>query len=552
MRSSPSHPPTPFLAPIPGHSPSSPVPPPPELPQSRPSPPPSRTAQSRPSPPSPETAHLNRPHRPPEVTQLHRAHRPPETAQLHRAHRPPEVTQLHRAHRPPELTQLDAELHRLSRGAGRLRLRIGQALHRLADGIHELGFSTLGAYSLERCNRGGRWAAETRTLARRLQSLPQLTVALESGSIGWSMAELLARHATPQTEAALLTIARGQTVQSMRLAFARERAPKNKKDESDAQGAPPTECDDPDDDNLTRTLSLTLPVEEAWALEATRMMVEHMDGKHTGAHFLESLLAEATIPLLDLPAPAEAPKTDQSNQANQANQADHANQANQANQADHGDVTAQMEAEHTAWRAQMQRLQHQQAEAELQSCPAVPTDPHPGEAPDPDDLPAGLQALDARIRHYSAELASRDLFFGRIAQRFLTLRGWQTLGFTTEAHYARERLGMSRASLRSKLSLARRSQALHQVADALQRGHIGFEAAHLIARIATPDHRTRLAHPRHPPHLQTPPRRSPSHRNGHPLPRRDRHLTPNRSPTPTSRSRRTRHPKRRAPATSHP
>ena len=28
----------------------------------------------------------------------------------------------------PELTQLDAELHRLARGAGRLRLRIGQAL----------------------------------------------------------------------------------------------------------------------------------------------------------------------------------------------------------------------------------------------------------------------------------------------------------------------------------------------------------------------------------------------------------------------------------------
>ena len=285
------------------------------------------------------------------------------------------------------------------------------------------------------------------------------------------MAELLARHATPQTEAALLTIARGQTVQSMRLAFARERAPKNK-GESDAQGPPPTECDDPDEDDLTRTLSLTLPVEEAWALEATRMMVEHMDGKHTGAHFLESLLAEATIPLLDLPAPAQAQETEAISQASRPT--------------DQPDVTAQMEAEHTAYRAQMQRLQHQQAEAELQSRPAVPADPNPGEAPDADDLPTGTEALDARIRHYSAELASRDLFFGRIAQRFLALRGWQTLGFTTEAHYARERLGMSRASLRSKLSLARRSQALHQVADALQQGQIGFEAAHLIARIATP------------------------------------------------------------------
>ena len=250
------------------------------------------------------------------------------------------------------------------------------------------------------------------------------------------MAELLARHAT-------LQVASGKTVQAMRIALS-------------PQGSP----DPTDDDDLTRTLSLTLPVEEAWALEATRMMVEHMDGKPTGAHFLESLLAEATIPLLDLTGPTEADPTKP-----------HASQ--------------QMEAEHTAWRAQMQHLQHQQAEAELQSHPAVTTEPHPGEAPDANDLPTSLQALDARIRHYSAELASRDLFFGRIAQRFLALRGWQALGFTTEAHYARERLGMSRASLRSKVSLARRSQGLDHVADALQQGHIGFEAAQLLTRIAT-------------------------------------------------------------------
>jgi predicted ATP-grasp superfamily ATP-dependent carboligase len=75
----------------------------------------------------------------------------------------------------------------------------------LAGGFQELGFSTLGAYALERCSRGGRWAAESRALARRLQSLPQWTEALETGTVGGSMAELLARHATPQTEAALLS-----------------------------------------------------------------------------------------------------------------------------------------------------------------------------------------------------------------------------------------------------------------------------------------------------------------------------------------------------------
>ena len=370
-----------------------------------------------------------------------------EPAQLNPAPPPPKLGRLSEVPAPPpgQIALLDAELHRLARGAGRLRLRIGQALHRLGDGVHELGFSTLGAYALERCCRGGRWAAESRTLARRLQLLPHLANALETGSIGWSMAELLARHATPQTEAALLQVARGKTVQAMRIALSPQKSPDSP--------APPQL----DDDELARTLSLTLPVEEAWTLEATRMMVEHMDGKRTGGHFLESLLAEATISLLELIDPTEA------------------------------NVSAQHEAEATAWHANMKRQQLLHADAELRSRPAVPTDPNPGDAPDADDLPLGLDALDARIRHYSAELTSRDLFFGRVAQRFLSLRGWQALGFASEAHYARERLGMSRASLRSKLSLARRSQGLHHVIDALQQGEIGFEAAQLITRIATPD-----------------------------------------------------------------
>ena len=338
------------------------------------------------------------------------------------------------ASEPGELPRLDEELYRLARGAGRLRLRMGQALHRLGTGYHELGFSTLGAYALERCSRGGRWAADSRALARRLESLPQLTEALETGSIGWSMAELLARHATAQTEAALLEAASGKTVQAMRVALSPH--------------------EQPDDDELARTLSLTVPVEEAWALEATRMMVEHMDGKATGGHFLESLLAEGYTSLLELVDPCE-------------------------------NVSAQMDAEDTAWRAEMQRLQHLHAEAELRSRPTVHTQPHAGEAPAFDDLPSGIEALDARIRHYSAELASRDLFFGRVAEQFLALGGWQALGFSSEAHYARERLGLSRASLRSKVSLARRSRGLDHVVDALQQGRIGFEAAQLLARIAT-------------------------------------------------------------------
>ncbi|MGB5695638.1 MAG: HNH endonuclease, partial [Polyangiales bacterium] len=47
--------------------------------------------------------------------------------------------------------------------------------------------------------------------------------------------------------------------------------------------------------------------------------------------------------------------------------------------------------------------------------------------------------------------------------------------------------GMSRASLRSKVILARRTAGRDHLVDALQRGHIGFEAAQLITRVATPE-----------------------------------------------------------------
>ncbi len=251
-----------------------------------------RSSPQIPPPSARELAPLDAAAPPTEIAQV--APAPPRCERTHLGPTPP----------PPKLAQVDAELHRLARGTGRLRLRVGQALDRLGDGIHELGFSSLHAYALERCNRSGRWAAESRTLAHRLQLLPHLTNALESGSVGWSMAELLGRHATPQTEGALLQVASGKTVQAMRIAL-----------------SPQASTEPPDDDELTRTLSLTLPVEEAWALEATRMMVEHMDGTHTGSHFLESLLAEATVSLLELTAPTQSQESRSEDKAGQAPQA---------------------------------------------------------------------------------------------------------------------------------------------------------------------------------------------------------------------------------------
>ena len=71
--------------------------------------------------------------------------------------------------------RIDAELALQSQAEAALRLRLGQALEVMSRGAcFELGFSSLFAYALERCERSARWVEGARCLARRLETLPVL------------------------------------------------------------------------------------------------------------------------------------------------------------------------------------------------------------------------------------------------------------------------------------------------------------------------------------------------------------------------------------------
>jgi hypothetical protein len=107
-----------------------------------------------------------------------------------------------RMRRHGEIERLDAALAARARQEAGLRLRLGQALEVLGRGQHfELGFSSVAAYALERCDRSVRWVEGARCLARRLEPLPALRRAMAFGSVSWSMGELLARVAQPDDEA---------------------------------------------------------------------------------------------------------------------------------------------------------------------------------------------------------------------------------------------------------------------------------------------------------------------------------------------------------------
>lgn len=120
-----------------------------------------------------------------------------------------------------DMGRLDVSLSSLAREEASLRLRVGQTLEVLSRGaVSDLGFSSLSAYVLERCDRSVRWAEGARCLARRLERLPALRRALAAGLLSWSMAELVARVALREDESWWLAEAESRTVRQMRVLVA--------------------------------------------------------------------------------------------------------------------------------------------------------------------------------------------------------------------------------------------------------------------------------------------------------------------------------------------
>jgi hypothetical protein len=143
----------------------------------------------------------------------------------------------------------DTELARVARSAGALRCALGVGLEALAKigGHHELGFSSMEAYALERCERSARWVQESRALARRLVALPRIRAALEAGEISFSMAQAIAKAATAADEATWLTEATRCTVREMQ---------RRVKDRDEANAGQSIEARSPSKDAVTLEITV--------------------------------------------------------------------------------------------------------------------------------------------------------------------------------------------------------------------------------------------------------------------------------------------------------
>jgi 5-methylcytosine-specific restriction endonuclease McrA len=347
------------------------------------------------------------------------------------------------------LAALDRELVRVAGGGGGHRLRVGEALNELSrrGWHHQLGFSSLSAYVQERCNQPGRWSVECCALARRLEKLPVLRAALVSAELCWSKVDLVARRATPETEAGLAEQAARCTVRQLR--------DRLRDTGADADGA------EIEDDRAA--VSISVSPDDAWLLEHARSLFDCIQSAPTAEGFLHWLVAEGVTSLREIvPAEKLAELEAQSDERREQS---------------------------AAWRAQ-RRVWCEEAEARVEERLDL-TLPNGCDAEGPWAQPlapgsyATPRALDAHIRQLSQELATRDLLLGGLAERFWRSDGWRRRGYASERQYARERLGLALSAVKTKRLLARSAARLPAVAAAIEQRRIGVDAALLVTRVAT-------------------------------------------------------------------
>jgi hypothetical protein len=184
-----------------------------------------------------------------------------------------------------QVEALDHELSRLARGDGSLRLAIGEGLEALGchSWHHELGFSSLNAYALERLELTASWVGAARALARRLAARPRLREALRSDAISWSMAELLSRCSTREDQDAWLALAEGRTVREVE-AMVREAG---------------RELDEPCGQDDLCTLTISVDREDAGVFECARWLVRRTSGSLAPDSVVDALLGEGLTSLLE-------------------------------------------------------------------------------------------------------------------------------------------------------------------------------------------------------------------------------------------------------------
>jgi hypothetical protein len=217
------------------------------------------------------------------------------------------------------------------------------------------------------------------------------------------------------------------------------------------------------------TLTVTVDREDAWLFECARMIVRQVAGL-TLEETIEALLGEGTtslLPLLERGAivPFEGAAEDGSQR--------------------------DWETERARFREEAE-VQCEARFAEGKDSRAAEEDERKLARPAEEDgrkfdFDGDAARIDVELRRVARELVARDVAIGHLAEAFWNADGWRRLGYASDSQYARERLGMSLSSIKAKRALGRRMAAMPRLDEAIANRELGYEAARLVATVATPE-----------------------------------------------------------------
>lgn len=330
----------------------------------------------------------------------------------------------------------------------------------ITHGHHELGFSSIGAYVEERAGESARWGRESRAVARRLRErgLGHLRGALASGLVSWSMAELLSRHAQAETEVELIRRSLGRTVRSLQVELT-----------AGSDAAPHKGARTTDEDAEPRARRRWVTRGDLAMLHTSRMLVSYLSNQHASDELLmTALLGEGESSLATF-----RERLGRSPSAEPVEPAGHR-------------LKLAKEAL-LRWTELTSALQTGPDE-DMGTCRAEgaavpPPLPEPLTPLGPSVLPSQPAALDRAITRLAGERARRDLELAELALEFVARHGWRRLGFASLDEYAATRPGLSASGLEHKATLARRLACHPLLAQALESGLLGTEAALLLGRV---------------------------------------------------------------------
>jgi hypothetical protein len=330
---------------------------------------------------------------------------------------------------------LDPWLRRLGRQEALCRWVLGRlaAVFLRLKGHQGLGFARLGDYTRERLGLGAREVQELARVATRLDALPPLARAFESGALSWAHVRLLTRIATSDDATAWVEIASGLTV--------RELAERLRASGQTAEAPTGPAAVPPDDDNavdgepaLRIRISCPHRVRTAWrdAIELARCMAGEELAVWQAA---EAIAAEglATQPAVDgVAGPWPEP----------------------------------------GWR-------YPGATEELPTAADARWLPVADAAPVDLTMLAGCESLDActldaRMRAALQAMARTDWQLGRLLRLFFDLRLERVFGFASGAAYVTERLGCSTRKARALVALERRGFTAPELLGTYRAGRLSW------------------------------------------------------------------------------